>query len=234
MYQRLAESAQAVSKTTQLLNDAVKVYLRAVTIEPDDFDANLNIGVCYFKLGLPGLAEQYCRAATQINPRNSQARTNLAIIYDSQDKLYEAVRAYRQSLELKMRQPRVWMSLGSTYMRLGRAKKALSAFKIAARQSPRDATPWIMIGACHYRKRDFTSAMVAYDKAINLGPNNAKAYRGKGVVCMTLFVMDSKRYDLREKAIDSWHSSLEIQPNQTDLRRLIDKYDRTFSARTRL
>lgn len=234
MYHRLGESAMVINKAKQLFQDAVKIYLRAITIEPDDFDANLNISVCYFKLGLPGLARQYCQAATQINPRSARAHSNLGIIYYSQNKLYEAVRAYRQSLELRMHQPRVWLSLGSTYMRLNRIKRALSAFKIAARQAPRDSTPWVMMGACHYHKRDFARAMAAYDKAIDLGPSNAKAYRGRGVVCMTLYVMDSKRFGMREKAIDSWHSSLELQPNQSDLRRLIEKYGQSFSARSRL
>jgi hypothetical protein len=41
---------------------------------------------------------------------------------------------------------------------------------------------------------------------------------------MTQFLMDNTRTDLREKALGEWTRSLELEPNQPDLVRLIEKY----------
>lgn len=229
-YQMLAGAAEAVERIQQYLRQAVRVYLRALTIQPDDFEANLNLSACYFQLVKYELAEKYCLDAVRINPRSPEAYSNLGIIYNAQDRLYEAVRAYKASLELDTHQPKLLLNLGATYMRQGRPKAALRVSQLAAEEAPADPGAWEQIGACHVYLRDYAKAMEAYEKAAALDAGSATAYRGIGVVCMSQYVLDRSKIDLLDKALEAWNASLEIQSDQEDLRRLVQKYTPKYTA----
>jgi len=228
-YQALASAAKAVEEYTRHLKEAVNVYLRAVVIREDDFDANLNLSACYFQLGKYDLAEEYCNAAIAAEPKSPQAHSNLGIIYDSQNRLYKAVRAYKDSLELDTNQPKILLNLGSTYMRQGMRKSALRCFKLSAEQDPEDPAAFRQIGQCYYRMKDYEKALEAYEKAISLDEKDATAHRGLGTVLITRFVLDQENKDLREQGLSAWRQSLEIDPDQEDLVKLLRKYSQMES-----
>jgi tetratricopeptide (TPR) repeat protein len=223
-YQVLAQAAQAAQEVEKYLKLAVDVYLKAITLQPDDFDSRLNISACYFQLGEVEAADKCCREALAIDPNSAKAYGNLAVIQESQGNLYEAIKAYKACLEQDMHQPEVLASLGSAYMRQGRLKSAMKAFKQAAEEDPNSSVPWEKMGACHFYLRDFPEAQKAYQKAKDLNTKSAVAYRGMGVVYMAQFVLDNKKTDLRDKALEEWNLSLEIQPDQEDLKHLVEKY----------
>jgi len=223
-YQALAQAAQTVEAYTKYLKDAVNVYLRAVVIREDDFDANLNLSACYFQLGKYDLAEEYCSAAITINPKSPQAHSNLGIIYDSQNHLYKAIKAYKDSLEIDTNQPKILLNLGSTYMRQGLCKAALSPFHMAARQNPEDPAPFRQIGQCYYRLKQYDKAVKAYQQALSLNPRDASALRGLGTVHITQYILSRDKGDLRDLGLAAWRRSLEIEPEQKDLIELVTKY----------
>ena len=223
-FQLLAEATKTVEKFRNYIARAIRVYLRAITIQPRDFDTNLNLSACYFQLGKYDLAEQYCQNAVHLNPRSPHAYSNLGIIYDSQNRLWEAIKAYKDSLELDSNQPEILLNLGSTYMRQNRLNDALRIFKIASRRAPGRASPHEQMGVCHYHMGNYPKALECYEKAISLNPNSAVAYRGAGVVYITQYVMDRTRSDLRDRGLGAWLTSLELEPGQEDLERLVQKY----------
>ena len=223
-YQTLAHAAKAVENYTKYLKEAVNVYLRAVVIREDDFDTNLNLSACYFQLGKYDLAEEYCTTAITINPKSPQAHSNRGIIYDSQNHLYKAIRAYKDSLELDTNQPKILLNLGSTYMRQGLCKAAMSPFRLAARQDPEDPAPFRQIGQCYYRLKQYDKAVKAYEQAISLDARDASALRGLGTVHITLYVLARDKGELRDLGLAAWRRSLEIEPEQQDLLKLVVKY----------
>ncbi|KKL93346.1 hypothetical protein LCGC14_1875600 [marine sediment metagenome] len=229
-YQMLAESAATAQAVSDSFHKAVQVYLRAVTLRPEDFDTNMNLSACYFQRGKYDLAEQYSKACVNISPGNSFARSNLGIIYDAQNLPHDAIRAYKSSLELDTHQPKVLLNLGSTYMRLRRMNEALNAFEMVARQTPTSPSPWVEMGACHYHLKDWPSALAAYEKAVAIDGNSAEGHRGVGVVYMTQFVGDQNNTALQGKALAAWHRSLDIDSNQPDLLRLVRKYTPGFTG----
>ncbi|MBS3733592.1 MAG: tetratricopeptide repeat protein [Phycisphaerae bacterium] len=229
-YQTLA--TQGPGANEELLRQAVMVFLRAAEIEPDDFETNLNLSACYFQMGKYKLAETYCRAAIEARRDSPQAYTNLGAIYDSQNRLYEAVRAYKTSLELDNRQPHLLMNLASTYVRQQRYETALRTYEHAAELLADSSEPWVQIGMCLYHLQRYPEAVDAYNRAIRADADNADAHRGLGAVCMTQYVQDRRQTKLRDRALQAWHRSLEIRPQQEDLRRLVNKYGRKRRAPT--
>ena len=229
MYQRLAEASVTLDRMQRLLRKAINVYLRATVLRPDDFDANLNLSACYFQLGKYQLAERYCKIAIGIRPSSPHAYSNLGIIYDSQGRTNDAIRAYLTSLEFDTHQGQVLMNLGSAYMRQGRLKSAMKTFQLAMEEMPNDAAPWEQIGTCHFHAQEYDKAVAAYRRAITLDGDSPGALRGVGVVYMTQYLLNHNA-ELRDKALAAWQASLEIQPNQPDLARLVDKYSPTVTG----
>lgn len=223
-YQALAAAAEVAETVREYLVKAVEVYLRAIVLSPSDFDSHLNVSACYFQLGYSAEAEQYCRAALEIDPSSAMAYANLGTIKDSQGSLSEAIQAYEASLEQSPSQPDLLLCLGSAYIRQQRWNAALQAFTEAAAQAPTDSTPWEKTGACYFYLRDFPRAEEAYTRALSLNPQSAAAYRGMGVAHVAQFILDRTRTDLRDRGLEEWRASLTLQPSQEDLRRLVDKY----------
>jgi tetratricopeptide (TPR) repeat protein len=226
-YQNLADLAKTVDKVQYYLHEAVRVYLRAITITADDFDANTNLAACYLQMGKYELAALYAQAAVRINPSSPYAHSNLAIIYDCQNDLAKAISQYNASLELDTNQPNVLMNKGSTYLRMNVVNLAIIDFERAAKLVPGDSTPYEQIGTsyCRTDRADkWDKALAAYSKAVEINPKSAPGYRGLGVVYLTSFVQDNKKTDLRDKGLAAWIKSLEIQPDQQDLLKLLQKY----------
>jgi len=230
-YQTLADAARTVQRVRQMLQLAVQVYLRANILEPGDFETNLNLSGCYFRLGKYDLAENYCKAAIAVRPDDPNAHTNLGIIYDVQDKLYKAISAYKASLEIDTNQPKVLLNLGAIYIRQNRLRLAISTTKLAAERAPDDPAPWEQIGKCYYYLGEYAPAVKAYQKAVSLGKASAAAHRGIGVVYMTQFVLNGRNDPaLRDKGLAAWHTSLELQPDQKDLQELVRKYSPAYNG----
>jgi tetratricopeptide (TPR) repeat protein len=230
VYQLLSSAAKTTEATGEYLAKAVRVYLRAVTLKPGDFDANLNLAACYFQEGKYEQAEHYCKTAISLEPRNAFAYSNLGIIYDAQNRPYEAIRAYKDSLELDVHQPKLLLNLGATYHRLGWYKDAVNAFKLAAREDPLSAYPWEQMGSCYFTQRKWDEALGAYQAALQLDRRSPQAYRGLGVVHMAQYLGDRSNTELRDKGLEAWRRSLELDARQPDLVRLLHKYTPTTTA----
>ena len=223
-YKTLSDAARNVKSAGDYLRKAVQVYLRAVMLKPEDFDANLNLSACYFQMGKHDLAEQYCKNAIKVDPKNPFAYSNLGTIYDAQNRHYDAIRAYKDSLEFDIHQPMLLLNLGTTYIRLGRHKEALHAFELAVREDPKCSPAWEQIGACYFGHKKWDKALSAYQHAISINGQSAPAWRGLGVVYMTQFIISGKDAVLRDKALAAWNRSLELDSRQPDLLRLVQKY----------
>ncbi len=222
-YKFLADAAKTAKSAGNYLRKSIRVYLRAVMLKPEDFDANLNLSACYFQISKFDMAEKYCKLAIEINPKSPFAYSNLGTIYDAQGRLYDAVRAYKDSLEQDVHQPMLLLNLGTTYIRLGRTKDALRVFELAVREDPNCSAAWEQVGACCFHQKKWDKSLNAYHQAIEIDNRNASAYRGLGVVHMTQFIT-SDNAEMRTKALSAWNRSLELDSNQSDLLKLVRKY----------
>jgi tetratricopeptide (TPR) repeat protein len=225
-YTFLADAAETVQQAREYVRKAVGVYLRAITIDEDDYDANLNLSACYYRLGRYEQAEHYCRQAVRIRPGSAAAYSNLGTIYDAQERPYKAVRAYKDAIERDPNMPRLRLNLGQTYLQQG-TKKSLAAaadlFAESARRNPDDATPREMLGLARFYLNDFDASQAAYEEAIDRDEKSAPAWRGLGAVLMRKY-LKTKDTKLRDRALDAWQRSLEIDDRQPRLRKLLQEF----------
>ncbi len=229
-YQALADLADKLSDVSDYLHAAVKTYIRAINIDPKSFNAHLNLGTCYFQLDQKALALQTTYQAVKLNPTSYQAYTNYGLIAEYMADYDTAIRAYKTSIELNGNQPRILLNLASAYMRQNKFRSAMNTLRQAVKMRPEDADAWLYLGVCCFRQKEFPAAIEAFQNAIRNNPNLPGAYRGLGVICMYQYVSDRDRSDLRDMALRAWDYSLKLDPNQTDLRELVNIYRNEAAA----
>jgi tetratricopeptide (TPR) repeat protein len=149
---------------------------------------------------------------------------NLGVALDAQGKYYEAIRAYRAALERDSSQPLVLVNLARTYMNQDRLKMARHALEQAIRMDPQLAAGHEALGYCLFRDRDFDGAEAAYRTALEYDQRLPRAHAGLGSIHMLKYLDDRTQTDQQEQALEHWHRSLELDPDQPRIRHLIAKY----------
>ena len=209
---------------TKRLADAVQAYLHAVDLEPNDFDAQLNLGVCYQQMGDHAQAVESLIRAIAIDPDRPHAYVNLGVAYHAQGQYYEAVRAYKEALERDSRQPLVLVNLANTYMKQNRLKTARHTLEQALRMDPTLAPAHEALGYCRFQMREYDQSEAAYQDALAYDSRLPRSYAGLGSINKLRFLHNKDQQQWRERALEYWHRSLEIDPDQARVRRLIARY----------
>ena len=206
------------------IREAIQSYLHAVELRPDDFDAQLNLGVCYQQGGDLTQAVERFQQAIELDPDRSHAYVNLGAALDAQQKYYGAIRAYKEALERDSTQPLVLVNLAQTYMKQDRLKMARLGLQKAIQMDTNLSAAHEAMGYCLFRLRDFDAAQQAYETALTCDWRAARAHAGLGSIHMLRYLEDGSRTEQHARAIEHWHRSLELEPAQPRIRKLIDRY----------
>ncbi len=209
---------------TQRLAEAAKAYLHAVELRPGNAEARVNLGVCYQELGDYAQAEAAFREAVELQPDAPFALVNLGVACAAQGKYYEAIRAYKDALERDANQPRVLVNLANAYLKQDRLLLARESLEQAVRIDPEYAEALEALGYCHFLRKEYDLALEAYQKALIQDPKRPRCHAGLGSIFMLRYLSDSTNVDGKERAIEHWHRSLELDSNQPRIRHLIAKY----------
>lgn len=214
VYQKLARFA-----------DAARAYLHACELDPASYKARFNLGICYHQAGALGDAIKTYEQAIALDPSEPGAALNLGAVYDSQEKYYEAIHVYNESLERNPDQPLVLINMAVTMMKQGRIANARKALERAVEIAPEDALAHERLGYCCLVDRSYDVALKHYNKAAAIDSRMAEAYAGRGAVRMALALQQADgAANLRDQAVDDWHRSLELKPDQPKIRKLVEKY----------
>lgn len=207
------------------VKDAIRTYIHACDLNPTSFVANAGLGECYWHLGDHLQAIVYLNRAVSLQPDNADAFVRLADAQNAAGNFYEAIRAYKSALELDAsRQPRVLVMLGRTYLAQGRLKVARKTLQIALRSDPDQAEAHMHLAYCLGRLNEVESAEEHFTQAVALNDKLPAAHRGLGIILMVRYLQDEDNLSLRERAVEEWHRSLELNPNQPQVRDWIARY----------
>jgi type II secretory pathway component GspD/PulD (secretin) len=120
----------------------------------------------------------------------------------------------------------VMIKVAFGYLKTGRFELAKELLTSVIQLQPGNNTAYQYLGYCYLKLQDLDKAIENYGKAIELNDNDWEAHRGLGVAYMLKAIRDDDQA-LKATAVEQWHISLDIKPNQTtgdQLRKLIDKY----------
>jgi len=212
---------------TKRLHDAVEAYLHACDLKPEDYDAQLNLGVCYQELGQTQQAVEQFQKAIELDSTRPDGFVNVGVAYDSQGKYYEAIQAYKEALERDNRQPLLLVNLARTYMEQDRLKIARATLEMAVQMDGQLAPAHEALGFCLFRLQQYEASEESYQRALAADPKLPRSYAGLGSIYALRYVQDKSQTALRDRALENWHRSLELDPNQPKIRNLVAKYKPT-------
>ena len=166
-YKELGDTAKAVHN-----------YLEAVTENPDNYDAYVELGILHWSMKDP-LAESYLKSALDIRPDGLDALYALGMQYQGSDKLNEALETYTQILDLDAAHRSAYFNMGYIqYQHLQLYDEALINFDKAVKADPKYFQAVYMRGLCYEAKGDVAKAKTEYRYALELNPDYGKAADG--------------------------------------------------------
>ena len=213
-----------VYKILERFADAIRTFKRACQLQPENPQANYQLGICYYQTENYPQAAIFCARAAKLAPDDSQIISSLGDIYNKTGQNYKAVNAYKQALELNLSDHYAMINLGMVYLRMKRFSPAQAILDQAINTAPGDPNTHIAMAYCQLSEKNLNLALDSYRRALAINANSHHALNGIGVTYMMYYLNDRNNAQVAHDALNSWHRSLELIPDQPKIRRLLTRY----------
>lgn len=121
-----------------IMDEASKIFVQALAIDPDHEVANNKLGLIYIKKDMPSKAEAIFRHLVDMYPKNAIYWSNLGLSLYSQNFVEEAKDCYKRALELDPKKESRYINLGQVYVDTGDIKNAVNTFSRAIEINPQN------------------------------------------------------------------------------------------------
>jgi cytochrome c-type biogenesis protein CcmH/NrfG len=118
------------------LREAVEYGQRAVRIEPEVAEAQINLGVALFLTGQPEEAIGHLQQAVRIKPDSAEAHYNLGLALGQLGKVREAIAHYEEALRIDPDLVEAHYNLGVALEKAGRVPEAMQHYQQALKLRP--------------------------------------------------------------------------------------------------
>jgi tetratricopeptide (TPR) repeat protein len=187
-------------------SDAALVeFEKALQINPDYAEAEMNVGVALLQKGDIDGAINHTRRALQIDPDDFEAEYNLGNLLQQHGQADEAIPHYRKALAAKPNYAEAHNSLGAALAQKGEVGQAIAEFEEALRLKPDYAEAHSDLGNALGSQHKFDQAIPHHIEALRLNPNSPQARYNFGYT-----LLQSGR---REEAVVQFTEALRLNPD---------------------
>lgn len=151
--------------TDQMLNESILVFQAQLLKSPEDFFANLHLGICLFKLGFFEISESHLLTALKADD-NFSAYYVLALIYVNKSRMEDAVRCLKKVVELKEDFLPGYLKLIEVYLRLACYTEVKGLLRVAKRLERFNSELLMMTGLYYKGKERLEKAKNYLTKAL--------------------------------------------------------------------
>lgn len=166
-----------------------------------------------------GAAARHFARALRSSPQSSPLERKLGSALASGGSPAEAEAAFRRAISSARTDPERENAYGDLSLLLQSERKeaeALATLRQAVDRLPRSHVLFGMLGAAEGRKGNIDGAIAAYERSIALKPT--------ALACKTLAALLVGKKGSRDRALSLWKESLEIDPNQSDVRDFLRQF----------
>jgi tetratricopeptide (TPR) repeat protein len=182
----------------------------ALAIEPDYFEATVNLGACLFATGDHDGALEAFEEALRHRPDDPSLIAARADAMRELGFVRGALRLYERALEIDPDNAHAHANLGPLLTGVGRSDDALEHCKRAVELDPDSATPYLNLGRCLVDLDELEEAMDAYADAYDRDPSNA-------VLCCGIAQVWQEVGDLQQAEL--WYGrALDAEPDRSETR----------------
>ncbi len=183
-------------------NEAIERYKRALSNEPENVDALINIGLSYRHLEEYDKAIDFYYKVLEIEPENKTSVNNIGYALECKGNIDEAVEMYKKSLEIDPSYDIPLVNLSNIYFEKKDYENVVFLFKRALKNDAIVVPNWIDLGRAYRHLKMYDESIEAYSQALKLDSNNRIAWNNLGFV-----YFKKEEYD---RAIEAYTKSLEV------------------------
>lgn len=169
---------------------ALKYFLQATHVQPDDIGAHMNVGRTYKNLNRTKEAEEsYMLAkslmpqiipgkkyAARIAPNHLNVYINLAnLIRANESRLEEADQLYRQAISMRPDFKQAYISRGELLLKMNKPLKAKDAYLKALELDRNNADLWYNLAIVYIELKEPNEALKNFNRALELNPKHKLA-----------------------------------------------------------
>jgi tetratricopeptide (TPR) repeat protein len=192
------------------LDEAEKLYARALKLQRDNFDALHLLGVLNHQRGKAGEAYRLLTAALKVQPRSPDALSNLALVLHALKRDDEALAALDKALVLAPGHADALNNRGTILLDLKRPAEAAAAFDAVLAQNPKHLQALVNRGNARSDLGQGDAALADFDAALVLAPGHPLTLYNRGNALRAL--------GRPEEAIADYKRALAAAPNHVNAR----------------
>ena len=192
------------------LNEAKKIYLQILKINPNHVNAHNNLGAAYKQLGEIEKAKSCFEKVIQLNPNDVDGHNNLGLLLFELKEIQKAKSFFEKTIQLNPNYVEAHNNLGTIFKELKEFQKAKDCYERAIQLNPNYAMALYNLGIIFKQFGLSQKAIGYFEKAIEINPNYAAAYNGLGIIFEELGNNIKKAKNCFDKAI-------KINPNYADI-----------------
>jgi eukaryotic-like serine/threonine-protein kinase len=192
--------------------DAVAAYRRALSAQPNNFDAILGLARAYDAAGDATRAEETYRRAIDLQPAYFGGYSKLAGFYFNHGRFGPAADMFRKVNELTPDNARAFSNLGACEFARGRFDLALAAFQKSLALEPTDLA-YSNIGTQQYYLGRYAESVAAFEKAIELVPTHYETWSNLGDALRLIPGRSTAAADAYARAIKLTRAELATNPS---------------------
>ena len=208
MKRRTSSDVTYIRDSKNLLDEAIKEFVKAVNLDSNYYQAYNAMGVATLQLGNSSDAKELFETALKINPQFATAYDNLGNIALINGDLAGAEENFMKSLKYNTHNPTTMYHLGQVAVRQKDYNKALTWLNHSLHINPNSAPALTLQGECYLVQGNQAAAINSFKKAITAKPENSRAY-------INLANIYQKRSDA-EFAMEQLKTVLAINPRYSD------------------
>ena len=187
---------------------AIIEFQKALQINPDYGDADVDTGSALMLMGQTDQAISYFRKAIEIKPDFAAAWSNLGSALLEKGQVDEAIQCYQRALAIEPGSGDMHYNLGRAFAKKGNWAEAISCYQAARHIQPNDAKVHNSLGAALARVGKMDEALRQFGEALRINPNYPEVHYNLGCVLAYLGQRDEAATQLTE--------ALRLKPDYPD------------------
>lgn len=205
---------------------ALRYFLQATRVQPDDIGAHMNVGRTYKNLNRSREAEEaYLVAkslmpqiipgkkyATRVAPNHLNVYINLAnLIRGNDSRLEEADQLYRQAISMRPDFKQAYISRGELLLKMNKPSEAKDAYLRALELDHTNADLWYNLAIVNIEMKDPSEALRNFNRALDLNPRHKLALFNSA-----LLMQESGEAKLRPEANRRFLTYIKEEPDDAN------------------
>jgi tetratricopeptide (TPR) repeat protein len=162
------------------LRQAEQAYSQILTLEPNNGEACLSLGILYYRFGNYDLSIQHIKRALEINADNSIAHYNLGIAYGAKGQIERAIDCYQNALKYNPSLAPAYYNLGNIFRERLDVDNAITYYQNALKYNPSLAPAYYNLGNIFRERLQIDEAITYYQNALKVDPNFVFAFTNLG------------------------------------------------------